>query len=482
MADTHPIVDSDKHFVIDPITRAITNSGVKNKITQYDHNSERYTFEIPRIVEGHDMSQCNVVQIHYVNTDKSDSRLVSKGVYEADDMETDSTDLPQIVTFSWLISGNATKYAGSLTFNVHFKCVIDGVTKYEWNTDIYAGATVCNGYNNSESEEDIGPDVIEQFREELKNASETGFSLPAPVNFVYSKIPIEGNRNLNDMAYGNGRFVITGENNGESVSLITTDFVNYKRIVLPERWGKLRFVNGKFVLIGRLNNSGLSITSNVIKTSEDGETWTDVALPAEASWLDIAYGNGYYVAIAKSSDISAYSSDLANWAQISLPASKQWQSLCYGNGHFIAVAFDGTQLAAFYPESLRWIVAGALEDGYYYDIFFHDGKFYIPISKTIGESTNEIRVGDVLEWEGKTLPVSAQWQSMTFGAGYGIVFASTSDGMTGIQDAAYTADGGETWNHITMPAKTKRLAAAYGRGIFACLDSAVEFCNLLDNF
>ena len=55
MAHLHEVRDTDKHFVIDPTTRAITNNSGKNVLMQGDHNSEIYTFEIPKMVEGHEL-------------------------------------------------------------------------------------------------------------------------------------------------------------------------------------------------------------------------------------------------------------------------------------------------------------------------------------------------------------------------------------------------------------------------------------------
>lgn len=53
----HPVIDTDERFVIDPATREITcASRRENVLMQYDHNSQRYTFELPRYIDGHDMS------------------------------------------------------------------------------------------------------------------------------------------------------------------------------------------------------------------------------------------------------------------------------------------------------------------------------------------------------------------------------------------------------------------------------------------
>ena len=68
MAHLHDVRDADTHFTIDPITRTISNANsAKNKLVMGDHNSEIFSFELPKEVEGHDMSLCNKVEIHYIN-------------------------------------------------------------------------------------------------------------------------------------------------------------------------------------------------------------------------------------------------------------------------------------------------------------------------------------------------------------------------------------------------------------------------------
>ena len=65
---TH-IKDADPYFEIKTDTREIINkSKTKTKIMQYDHNSERFTFSLPRFIEGHDMLECD--SIVYITTSK----------------------------------------------------------------------------------------------------------------------------------------------------------------------------------------------------------------------------------------------------------------------------------------------------------------------------------------------------------------------------------------------------------------------------
>ena len=80
MPHTHLVLDDDPHFIISDDTRVITSTSTNLKLIQYDHNSERFTFECPKIIEGHDMSSSNYIRIQYINLDKK-TKEESRGLY-----------------------------------------------------------------------------------------------------------------------------------------------------------------------------------------------------------------------------------------------------------------------------------------------------------------------------------------------------------------------------------------------------------------
>lgn len=167
MALKHSVYDSDTHFSINPISRAIKNeSTTKTGLIQHDHNSERFTFEMPKVIEGHDMSQCDIVEVHYINVDAK-TQVESHGVYPVEDMQIDTTD-SDIVVFSWLIPQNATKYVGNLDFLVRFACIDeDGNLLYVWNTAVHTGISVSNGIFNSNFILEDYSDVLLKWKNEM---------------------------------------------------------------------------------------------------------------------------------------------------------------------------------------------------------------------------------------------------------------------------------------------------------------------------
>ena len=164
MAHLHSIYDNDAHFCIDPVTRRIKeDTSLKTLLAQGDHNSERFTFELPRIIEGHDMSLCDKVEIHYLNG-------ANPGVYEVDDLQI-SPNSDDVVIFSWLISNNATQLAATLAFAIKLACTSDGVVDYAYNTLPYEKVNVGKSINNGEVIIQEYADILAQWKQELSDAA-----------------------------------------------------------------------------------------------------------------------------------------------------------------------------------------------------------------------------------------------------------------------------------------------------------------------
>ncbi len=167
MSHTDIIYDSDPHFTISPITRQIKNeSSSKTTLVQGDHKSERFSFEMPRIIEGHDMSECNRIEIHYINSGISGES--HKGIYDATDMHIHPDDSENVV-FSWLLWDCVTKYEGKLAFAIRFACVKNDIVEYEWNTIPNDKIKISKGIDNSgeTTEDEEIPDLIAQWKETL---------------------------------------------------------------------------------------------------------------------------------------------------------------------------------------------------------------------------------------------------------------------------------------------------------------------------
>ena len=163
----HSVIDSDISFYIDPFTRQISSDDAQKYILMRgDHHSERFTFKMPRYIEGHDMAACNSVMIHFINAEtgkKKDNPYITS-VDSISDLEVCKDD-DTTVTFSWLVDGNATIYAGVLKFGFTFKCLDGTKVLYSWGTDIYNNIKVLDSISADLSFEIDHIDAIAKWKE-----------------------------------------------------------------------------------------------------------------------------------------------------------------------------------------------------------------------------------------------------------------------------------------------------------------------------
>ena len=167
LSHIHDVYDTDNKFIVDGISRVIKNvSSSKTMVMQFDHNSEVFTFEVPRYIEGHDMSECNRVEVHYLNIDTA-TKEEHEGIYLVNDL-TINTDDETKLTCSWLISQSATQIVGNLNFLLRFICLTNDIIDYIWNTSIFSGIYISKGIYNSDIVAEQYIDTIKAWENRLK--------------------------------------------------------------------------------------------------------------------------------------------------------------------------------------------------------------------------------------------------------------------------------------------------------------------------
>jgi hypothetical protein len=173
MSHSHVIIDTDKAFTIDPVSKMITKvTDAKVTIMQFDHNSERLTFSMPLEVEGHDMSKTDKIEVHFINSGTGTSvsnRATHPGIYRIKDkdkrvIEGESSTFE----FSWLVGEESTQLAGALSFLVKFICEGEGESGYKWHTHPCTFINIPAGMNNSDEIVNAYPDVIAEIEKRLE--------------------------------------------------------------------------------------------------------------------------------------------------------------------------------------------------------------------------------------------------------------------------------------------------------------------------
>lgn len=133
--------------------------------------------------------------------------------------------------------------------------------------------------------------------------------------------------NLNDIEYGNGKFVAIG---GVDI-FYSEDGITWNRNDFEFTYDKehLMYINGKFIAVG----------DEEISYSEDGISWThinDDTIDANG----ISYGNGIYVIVGSSGSL-LYSSDGITWNNTSNSVDAVYNKIAFGNDRFIVAGNNG---------------------------------------------------------------------------------------------------------------------------------------------
>lgn len=228
-----------------------------------------------------------------------------------------------------------------------------------------------------------------------------------------------------DIAYGNGTFVAIAESTSASAlrSVSSNGGATWSLGTLPGAgarciaYGATRFVavEGSF--------------SNQVSYSTNGVTWVNTTMPANddstnSNWVDIAYGNGRYVAIAENSAMAAYSFDGITWVKSNLPLIAEWASVTYGQGLFYATTLGD--------------IAASSEDGV---VWTQRSSAFA--SLTITATAKDTNAGYVA----RTLPAAGFWQDVIWD---GTQFIAVGHDNVSATRGARSTDG-ETWVSVTLP-------------------------------
>ncbi len=297
--------------------------------------------------------------------------------------------------------------------------------------------------------------------------------LPAAAGSGYTLPP---STQLRAVAYGNGTYVAAGGYDDASVTpgagsalfLTSPDGSTWTVQPVMNNIGivDIAFGNGLFVAVGSM--PGKTHTSGVVLTSGDGVHWTQNSFDIEFN--SIVYGNGTFVLIGYNDNYT--STDGVNWT----PIAKQYAGALYEYSQLLYTGsvfadFNETQFASS-PNGTVWQTEdmGVIDWSKYLNIFpdigvtgavYGDSRYvaigtYYPSTVAEGSSYPIVITSpDGVKWTMTKLAASCQLEKITFGNGTFVA--------TGLDGSILTSPDGLTWTVRDTGAQ-----AAYG---------VVSFCN-----
>ncbi len=155
-------------------------------------------------------------------------------------------------------------------------------------------------------------------------------------------------QNSGNGVFGNGVFVVNATGTVNTVK-VSTNGTTWTSASPGFGLKKLIFANDKFIGINNTNGYQTAYSTN-------GTTWTIGGLPYGYNWLDIAYGNGKYVAVGSNPETTGivYSTDGITWTLATNPVfNAYWCSITFGNGKFVVVA-NNNNSACYSNDGITW--------------------------------------------------------------------------------------------------------------------------------
>ncbi len=228
-----------------------------------------------------------------------------------------------------------------------------------------------------------------------------------------------------NIAYGNGLFIATGNNNNYVYS---EDGLDWKVGTFPEGTNPscITYGNGRFVACDYK-------TSNLMVYSFDGINWDIITLPVNYFWQDITYGNGKFIAVGNNQYVFLYSEDGLAWEPISIPINNQWLSVTYGNGLFVATGLVGN--IVYSEDGRNWTNRYISVSGTEIHVAYGDKKFV-----GVDSSGNTICSYDAITWVNGRLPSNVGRCYIVFGGNVFLVFPNDNDSDGSKVFYAYSRD------------------------------------------
>ena len=104
------------------------------------------------------------------------------------------------------------------------------------------------------------------------------------------------------------------------------------------------------VVAGQDAYVAMSNATNTVSFSYDGESWVTRSTFSTDNWVDIAFGNGYFIMIAEGSNNVKFKSRWINMTAQTIPLCDdpnnclQWQKIEYGAGRFVGYFRKGKSI------------------------------------------------------------------------------------------------------------------------------------------
>lgn len=258
-----------------------------------------------------------------------------------------------------------------------------------------------------------------------------------------------GTTSLNDIAYGNGAFVVVGSDNYEGSSIYrSTDGTTWAQVgpqSAGNNWQAVTYGGGKF--FATQGSQGEGIYYGI--SSTDGITWTNVTTLPYGQWNNVTFGNGKFVVLADQPSTAISSTDLSTWTSAPLPADIQTTSIKYALGKFLVTGMF-TNSIFYSTDGVTWTAAAISETSQnVYSTISGNINYIFPISSSLYSQSNlpgntsEVLEPGIIVPSGASLVIKSNFSNITQGitaSVYGVEVTSSGKNKILSKRAAHPAN------------------------------------------
>lgn len=226
-----------------------------------------------------------------------------------------------------------------------------------------------------------------------------------------------------------------------------------------DTWEDIAFGDGVFIAVAR---SGAG--TFLMRSANNGVTWADITQPlgGGTGLRGVAFGNGVFVVVKISQGMISTDGGLT-WDVVDVSAAATWGAVAFGNDTFVAISEGG-----IFPASVRsvddgatWEHTGDLPANAYTSVAFGNGVFV-----TTGTGAPSFYTStDGLTWTPRTTSDGRGYSSAAYGDGVFVAVSSTGD----INRVQRSVDNGATWTVIAAASAEDWTDVAFGGGAFVAV-------------
>jgi LPXTG-motif cell wall-anchored protein len=194
----------------------------------------------------------------------------------------------------------------------------------------------------------------------------------APATSCWIGVDVGTDVNWQSVTFGEGLFVAVGEGNNDSLAMTSLDGITWtRRVTNPNHqrlWSSVEYANGNFVAVAFRNNNSANTD---VMTSPDGITWTLRTTPEFTDctplstarcnqFWGLAYGNGAWVAVGwvnsngASFNVMRSTDNGATWTYVTVPSAQSWRDVTFSGSEFIAVSRDSGPKMMTSTDGITW--------------------------------------------------------------------------------------------------------------------------------